>query len=388
MANLYTAQQLGIKLPSNVKNGEWIQGRMYFNGTLTDPGVIHPDMGGVGAGEAVSKEVNAQSAAAQGVSSQQLEAYLQQQRDIQAKKNVAPTQVVNNNPTDLSGASLGENGMGMGTTTQATINLPELYKNLYKTQGIDELETKINEKAKAYATAQSKINDNPWLSEANRVGRIEKLTTDFNQDVKNDQDMLAMKKQDIATELDLATKQFDIDSAQAKQALDQFNMLLQSGALAGASGNDIASITRATGISSNMIQAAIKAQTAKDVTTAVSTVDDGTNIYSVVINTKTGEIISKQAISASKPAAATAGDKTANLQSQFISALESKKNQYGHVTPSDWDGAIASWVSRGGTVKEFVDNFSQYKSPHETYSTDKADELSLQEQLIKKAYGL
>lgn len=391
MANLYTPEQLGIKAPAGgFQQGGWYGGRQYWGGKLSDPGVINPLSNQQGAGQAVSQEVNAASAAKQGVSSQQLESYLQQQRDLQAKKQVQPTSVVNPNPTDLSGASLSEAGLGMGagTSTTATLNLPDLYKNLYQTQGVAELEETINKKAQAYSEAVSKINDNPWLSEARRSGRQQKLSIDYENSVKNDQNALAMKKQDIVTQIELATKQFDIESTQAKQALDQFNMLLQSGALAGASGNDIASITKATGISSTMIQAAIKAQTDKDVQTSVTTVDDGTNVYSVVINSKTGEIISKQALAASKPRAATEGEKSANLQSQFITALESKKNQYGHVTPSDWDGALASWVARGGSVKDFVANYSQYKSPHETYSTDTADEQSLTEKLISKAYGL
>ena len=320
MANLYTPQQLGIKAPAGgFQQGGWYSGRQYWDGMLSDPGVINPKSNQQGAGQAVSAEVNAQSAAKQGVSAQQLESYLQAERDKQAKANVQPTAQYNPNPGNLSAASLSESGAGVGITPAAPLNLPDLYKNLYETQGIAELEASLKGKADRYAEAQSKINDNPFLSEASRVGRVAKLTTDYNNAVKNDQDALAMKKQDIATQLDIATKQFDINSQSAKMALDQFNVLLQSGALAGASGNDIASITKATGISSGMIQSAINAQREKDVQTSVTTVDDGKNIYSVVINSKTGEIINKQAIGASKPSTAQATD--SDKKSYYMNAL-------------------------------------------------------------------
>lgn len=310
MANTYTPESLGIKPPpTGFQEGGWYAGRQYWGGKLSDPGVINPLSNQQGAGELVSPEVNAQSATAQGKSPAQLEAFLQQQRNIQSKNNVNPTQVVNPNPnagmpTDvtMAGVSTGA-GTGVGITPAPVLNLPDLYKSLYEKEGISAIEEGLNTKAKAFADAQLKINDNPFLAEATRVGRADKLEKDYNNRIKNDQDLLVMKKQDIATQLDLATKQFDINSQSAKMALDQFNTLLSSGALAGASGNDIASITRATGISSTMIQSAINAQKQKDVQTSVSTVDDGKNIYSVVINSKTGEVISKQVISASKPSA-------------------------------------------------------------------------------------
>ena len=319
MAGLYTPQSLGIKAPSGgFQQGGWYNGRQYWDGMLSDPGVINPKSNQQGAGQAVSKEVNAQSAAQQGVSAQQLETYLQQERDKQAKANVQPAATYNPNPGSPSMAAQAE-GAGLGITPPATINLPDLYKNLSQEAGIAELEAGLKTKADAFQKAQSQINDNPWLSEATRVGRIAKLTTDYNQGIKNDQDALAMKKQDIATQLDIATKQFDINSASAKQALDQFNVLLQSGALAGASGNDIAAITKATGISSSMIQSAIGAQRDKDRQTSVTTVDDGSNVYSVVIDSKTGEIINKQAIGRSKPSTAQATE--SDKKSYYMNAL-------------------------------------------------------------------
>jgi hypothetical protein len=73
MANTYNPTQLGITAPSGgFQTGGWYQGRQYWNGTLSDPNVIHPESNQQGAGSAVNQEVRSASAAAQGVSLQQL----------------------------------------------------------------------------------------------------------------------------------------------------------------------------------------------------------------------------------------------------------------------------------------------------------------------------
>ena len=87
----YSPEQLGIKPPSGgFQQGGWYSGRQYWGGTLSDPGVIHQSSNQQGAGQAVSAEVNAQSARAQGVTPQQLESYLQSQRQQQSSMGVAP----------------------------------------------------------------------------------------------------------------------------------------------------------------------------------------------------------------------------------------------------------------------------------------------------------
>lgn len=280
--------------------GGWYDGQQYWGGTLSAKGVINSLSDQVGAGQKVSDEVNAQSAAAQGKTVEEFKKYLATPN----KNTPNPTPARAPGVVDLTEGAAASAGGGIGITPAATLNLPDLYKSLTESSGVAEAEAGLKKKADEFQKAQMQINDNPFLSEATRVGRVAKLTTDYNTSIKNEQDALAMKKQDIATQLELATKQFDINSSASKQALDQFNVLLQSGALAGASGNDIAAITKATGISSSMIQTAIQAQSKKDMKTSVSTVDDGTTVWSVVIDSNTGDIISKQELAKSKPSTA------------------------------------------------------------------------------------
>jgi hypothetical protein len=118
----------------------------------------------------------------------------------------------------------------------------------------------------------------------------------MNQQIKNLNDSIAMKKADVQIKLDLATKQFDMNSQSARDALDRFNTLLSSGALDSASGQDIANLTLSTGLSSQAIQSAISANKKKNLNTTVSTASDDTGQYSVVINSDTGEIIAKTKI--------------------------------------------------------------------------------------------
>lgn len=293
------------------QQGAWYDGQQYWGGTLSNPGQINTLSNQQGAGSYVSKEVVQQTNPANWD-------YIQAQ---QKAMNVTPTPTGQGTDYGGFGASSSPsagNGAGIGYTAPAPIDLPGLYTTLSKNAGIDTLEQGLHDKAVAYADAQKKINDNPFLSEATRVGRIQKLSTDYNNNIKNDQDLLTMKKQDIQTQLDLQAKQFDINSQSARDALDRFNTLLQTGALDNANGSDIANLTAATGLSSTAILSAVNAQKQKNLQTSVVSYDDGTNQGFAVVNTRTGEIISKQVVAASKPAAASStatakADKTATL---------------------------------------------------------------------------
>lgn len=356
----YNPSSLGIKPPAGgFKQGGWYSGRQYWGGTLSDPGVIHPSSDQQGAGQAVSKEVNAQSAALQGVSSAQLEAYLQQERAKQAAANVKP---VSTGAPSLS-SSLGASGpSGPGNIRDVpTINLPELYKKLLEGSGIkgyqeeyDTLTKDIEARLAAKNEAEAGINDNPFYSEGTRVGRVRKLDEKYNADVQaiaarqaNVQNKIATQKADIETQLNIQTKQFDIDSQVARDALNQFNTLLGLGALDNASGEDIANITRSTGLSSNMIYSAIQSNKDSKVQTSTIQYDDGTNQGFAIINSKTGEIISTQVVAPSKP---TGGGK----------ATESEQKSY-------YANALRSDAQRGLTLSQIFGLYTGYLNPDDIY---------------------
>lgn len=295
----YTSSQLGIKAPAGgFQQGGWYNGRQYWNGSFSDPGVIHPQSNQQGAGQAVSKEVNAQSAAQQGVSSQQLESYLQQQRQqpVAAPSAPAPAAPTGGTPKPAS-TSGGAGGSVSLPAAQPTINLPELYSKLYDTSGIMELEKQLNERTNQYTETKAASNDNPFLSEATRVGRIAKIDSLYNEQTANLRNEIAQKKADVETKLNLELKQFDINSQQAQQELQKFNTLLNMGALDGASGEDIANITRSTGLSSEIINSAISANKVKNTQTQVITsTNDAGVVTATVIDPTTGNIIKQTSL--------------------------------------------------------------------------------------------
>lgn len=342
MANIYSSESLGIKLPATVKNGEWIQGRQYWNGTLSDVNTIHPQSNQVGAGNAVSQEVVGQSAAAQGKTTEEMNAYLASEQ--KKSQSVVPVASLNGNATGFSGAESGSGSLGAGLTTQASIDIPSLYENLYKESGVKDMEGELSQKEKDYIAAQGKINNNPFLSEATRVGRLEKLSLDYEARVANLKNDIATAKADVETKLNLQLKQLDLNNQATQLAWSQFNTLLSSGALDNASGTDIANITRSTGISSDMIYSAINAQKASKVKTSViqSTADSGEVTISV-INTDTGEIIKQSSLGkignaqtgkATTAKAETVPDQTVSV-GKIISAYSTSEAYQAQISPED-----------------------------------------------------
>lgn len=363
MANIYTPEQLGITAPSGgFRQGGWYNGRQYWGGTLSDPNTIHPSSNQIGAGAAVSAETNAQSAKVQNVTVPNFNQYLQDQW----KRN---PQTPSGNITSSTGGGMGAGGASsiggaINTQSQTTgIDLPSIYKSLYDSSGVSKLEQDLITKTQQYNDAVSKINDNPFLSEATRVGRVQKLTQDFNASISNVKNDIATRKADIETNLNLQAKQYDINSAAATTALNQFNSLLKSGALDNASADDIANITRSTGLSSNMIQSAINANKQSNIKTETIKYDDGTNQGYAIINSQTGEIISRQAVSASEPKKTTTSGGITTTQDRNITATARKSlkdvdtNGDQSVSAQEYIQAVQDLMTQSGIDEATADNY-------------------------------
>lgn len=354
----YSPDQLGIKAPSGgFQQGGWYGGRQYWGGTLSDPGTIHPSSNQQGAGQAVSEEVVAQT-------NPKNVTYVNAERQ---KVNL-PTLTNIPAPSSLPGGSFDASApnAGLGATIgapQASINLPELYKSLQRDSGVQQLQDELATKEQQYLEAKGKISDNPFLDASTLDKRLQRLTAKYQEETSPLQGKVAARQADIETQLNLQTKQFDIDSQQAKQALDQFNTLLASGALDNADGNDIAAITRTTGISSNMIQSAINANKAKNVQTSTIQFDDGTNTGFAVINSQTGEIISKQVVAQSKPektgsgSAGTKGNtKVTTAARSAITKVDSNKDK--KISLQEYKDAVAQIMTSTGVDFSTADNYA------------------------------
>jgi hypothetical protein len=332
----------GIVIPDNPQQGAWYSGRQYWNGTLSQPGFINSQSNQQGAGQAVSQEVNKQTSVAAGLAPDANQKYIEQQRALAYPTGKsAPSAVASAGNTAMPDMGAGA-GDGVGLTEQTSFNLPNLYKKYYDESGISVLEADVSAKEKAYIEQKGKTNDNPFLSEATRVGRIAKIDKLYNENVQSIKNDIAVKKADIETKLNLETKQFDINSQAARDALSKFNTLLGMGALDTASGADIANLVRSTGLSSAAIQSAITANKAKNVKTQViqSTADDGT-VTASVINAETGEIIKSTSLgrignaqNGEKEKSASQGEQKTSAELDVQKYLTTKELQ-SKVSPED-----------------------------------------------------
>jgi hypothetical protein len=339
---VYTPSQLKITPPKEgFQTGGWYSGRQYWNGTLSEPGQEHPESSSASAGQNVSNAVIAQTNPAN-------VAYIASEKAKAAANPVTPQ--TSSQPTMTPQSTGATTDLSAGITSPETINLPQIYQDLYKSSGISEIEANLSEKTKGYNEAVAKIKDNPYLSEGDMTGRLKKIDDKFNADaaaLKND---IATKKADVETQLNLQTKQFDINSTVAQEALTRLNTLLNMGALDNASGETIASLTRSTGISSDLINSAVAANKAKNVKTQVitSTADSGEVTISVV-NTDTGAIIKQTSLG--KVGNAQTGAKT----------TEAEKEQY-------YKDNLVSDASKGVTLSDMFKIYGSVLDPQTIYN--------------------
>lgn len=299
-------------ISGNLADGKPMQYGGYYNGQAWDgtkllaPGLDFR-------GNSISNEVIAQTNPAN-------VAYIAQQKQNYAQSNPTPALAFTPTPqaptTTASATPTATGGQAPSVFAPAPLDLNATYQNLVSSSGITAKDAEIAQKRQQASEAKAKINDNPFLSEATRVGRIAKIDQLANDTLGNLQNEVATKRADIQMQLELQTKQFDINSQQAQQNLSQFNSLLTMGALDNASPEDIANITRSTGLSSGIIANAINAKKIAGYDTATESFDDGTNegfiIYTI---DQMGNVISqsKQVTGKSTPKA-QAFDTSAFLQ--------------------------------------------------------------------------
>jgi hypothetical protein len=82
----------------------------------------------------------------------------------------------------------------------SSTQLPSSANNPYSTSSpsdVSSLEAQLKSKQDALIKATSNINDNPWYSEATRVGKLGKLNNIAQLEISNLNTQLAQKKQDI-----------------------------------------------------------------------------------------------------------------------------------------------------------------------------------------------
>lgn len=306
------------------QTGGWYNGQQYWGGSLGAPGQFN----------AQNNQPGQQGAAYVAPENQ---AYIQQQQATYQ----APAPQSNPGGVPAPTAQTGGGG-GVGYSfNQPSIDLNSIYQNLTQSSGISDVEKQITDKTLAYNQAVASVKDNPYLSEATMSGRLSKLEDKYKADLAALNNQVATKKADVETQLNLQTKQFDINSQQAQTAFNQFTSLLSAGALDNASANDIAGITQATGLSSDMIYSAINTNKKKNQQTQIIQFDDGTNQGYSIIDPTTGEIIKTQTIASSKPSSSGGGTVS---ERQLADEQQTTQNLIGD-------------IQRGATLRDVVGHY-------------------------------
>ena len=330
------------------QTGGWYSGYQYWNGTFAQQaGVIHPASNQQGAGQTVSSEVNAQGDAAQGLAPGTNQAYIDQQN------------ATNEGGSGTSGASAGVSGAsGTGVSgamgePQGEVDLTGTYKGLLESSGVSALQDEYLEKERQFIEAKGKINDNPFLSEASRVGREAKITKLFNERTANLQNEIAMKKADVETMMNLHIKQLDMNSEATQRNIDNLNNFIAMGAFDGASGETIAEWTRKTGVSSDLILSAIEAnKKGEEPSLHYSENDSGEQFLTVV--SSQGDVISQKSLGIGGEDGGGGGSTSGNTESNF---MQSAKTIRGKDINGQW------W----GEFPQLVANYAPYMSLEKIY---------------------
>ena len=224
----------------------------------------------------------------------------------------------------------------------------------YNTPEITAAKSAITTREQALADATAEVNDNPFYSEATRVGKLAKLTDQANNDIKVQQDQLTMLNADAQVKLNAQKDQYNINSDAYKTNLSNFNNLVSQGGLDNASANDIANMSIQTGIPTSVIQSiqavSIKKDNPTEKPTIVQSTDNEGNLTILAVDPTTGKIINQTQIAgAGKAKEASAAD------TKVTEDAQNKTN-------------AAAAAKAGAQLKELIDHYGSVLSVEEIYA--------------------
>lgn len=214
--------------------------------------------------------------------------------------------------------------------TEAAYNTPEI---LAANAAMDANNAKITERQKAAADAQAVINDNPFFSEATRVGKSQQLTQQSNADIgvlQNETSLAQGKvdrlKADAAIKVNAAQGQYNINRQEYQDSLNNFNNLLSNGALDGASGTDIANLAQQTGIPTSMIESMVQTSRNKNnPSSLVQSTDNDGNLTLLQVDS-TGKVINTTVIAGAGKSVKATEDKNGDKNSTSANASQAAKS--------------------------------------------------------------
>jgi len=357
-----TAAELGIK-EKNLQDNGWYDGYNYdaATGTFGDVrGQAWSANNPAAKGSMISNEVNAQSAAAQGKTTQEFNDYLKGSNvkaTSTAKKSTGVSTAGGGGGSSLSGGGTAV----AGGSAASGYNVTETYDKLYKDLGIDTLKAEVQTKADEItarrarlAEASATINENPFYAEATRTGKLSRLEQQAQTDIENltreqalSQAKIDEANQQLTTKTNLNTQQYQIDRQAAADSVAELNTLISSGA--DMSNINVGDFAARTGMSADTISALVAASQAAEIKpTVVQSTDDSGNVTVTVIDQNTGAIVGQQKLGKIGNAENSGGSK----------ATEGEVARY-------YTETLRNYVKNGAGVRDVFANFQGLIDPNQ-----------------------
>jgi len=335
------------------QQGAWYSGRQYWGGTLSQPGVINSLSDQIGAGQAVSAEVNAASAKAQGVSTQTFNNYLTTQRSILAN---TPTPQLDSSQAVQSYTNLVQNGAMssyvdpnapkvqsiaditselktmLPTDAPVAPNMLQTYKNLTSDGTITALEQSIIDlkSQKADALAQLDVNTAAERNKPVAQNVVEGRVSEQQRMAQEKVDFINRQLTTASEELTMRYKSVEAIMTYTQQDFTNAKSVYDSSFT-----QAMDMITTARGIQQDQISAVQKAQ------------DNARANLQIFANAIMSGNLSLGNLSSSDAAALNSMELAAGLPMGFISSLHvSAKDQILHI--NDSTGEVLMSDGNGG----------------------------------------
>ena len=168
------------------------------------------------------------------------------------KKQQAGMAVTGGETTSPTMSDGGITGIGSSMKTDAS-GIPT-YQDSSELKAV---EAEYDKKKLEADKAANIIDDNPFFSEATRLGRQGKLNEQKARDLGTLQEKITYLKAEEQLRYNVAMDRYKLQQDQVKQNVDKLKMYIDSGAILNATAKDLAQIGVATGMSQSMLQGII-----------------------------------------------------------------------------------------------------------------------------------